>query len=134
MSVLKTNRGESGAQFLDTAKDLHVFTMRTCVKFPKRYTFFITQDIVQSASNIHAYVKRGNSIFPSCLQDVKLRREQFVLANAELQSLISKINIAYDTFPIEEKKMLKWLDLIHKEINLIKKVIKKDEERYAHIK
>ena len=47
MAVLKSNRNESQLQFLDTARELGIFTLRNCVKFPKRYTFFITTEIVR---------------------------------------------------------------------------------------
>lgn len=134
MSVIKSKRGVSGVQFLDTAKDLDLFTMRTCVKYiPKRYTFYLAKPIIDIASNIHSCVKRGNSIFPATTRDVAMRREQFVLAQAELQNLISKINIAYEMFPIADNVMLRWLDLINKELTLVKTVIKKDEERYKDI-
>lgn len=130
MSVIKSKRGLSGVQFLDTARELHLFTLRTCAKFPKRYTFFITNNIVQCAINIHSYVKKGNSIFPSNADDAKLRREHFIRAGAELQNLISQINVAYDMFPVSDKIMKQWMELIQKEIALIKNVIKKDKERY----
>lgn len=130
MSVIKNKRSVSGVQFLDTAKELQTYTIRACVKFPKRYFFVISNDINQSAMKIHAFVKRGNSIFPSNADDARLRHEQFVLAVAELQNLISQINVAYDIFPIEDKKIIKWMELIKTEISLVKSVIKKDKERY----
>lgn len=137
MSVIKSKRSTSSAQFLDTARDLHIYTLKTCTnqkRFPKKYTFFITQDIVKTASNIHTLVKKGNSIFPSCVRDVEMRREYFVQASAELQSLISQIGVAYETFPIRDKTMTTWLGKIHEEIKLLKSVIKADEERYKNIK
>lgn len=45
MSVLKSQRGESAVQFLDTARELEIYTIKTCAKFPKRYMFLITKDI-----------------------------------------------------------------------------------------
>lgn len=128
MSVIKSKRGLSGVQFLDTARELHLFTLRTCAKFPKRYTFFITNNIIQSASLIHGYVKRGNSIFPSCPENKKMRYEQFVMAGAELQNLISQINIAYEIFPIADKVMTKWMQLINSEIGLLRALVKKEKQ------
>ena len=75
-------------------------------------------------------MKKGNSIFPSNADDAKLRREHFIRAGAELQNLISQINVAYDMFPVSDKIMKQWMELIQKEIALIKNVIKKDKERY----
>ena len=37
MSVLKKDRGESAVQFLETARNLEIFTLRTCAKFPISY-------------------------------------------------------------------------------------------------
>ena len=130
MSVIKNKRSLSGVQFLDTARELQIFTMRICSKFPKHYNPFLNWPIIQQSVNVHNFVKKGNSIFPTNQMEYELRRQQFVLAGAELQAMISQINIAYDTFPIEEKKHKEWMELINKEIALIKNVIKADKERY----
>lgn len=45
MSVLKSQRGESTVQFLDTARELEIYTIKTCAKFPKRYMFLITKTL-----------------------------------------------------------------------------------------
>ena len=46
MSVLKSRRGESAMQFLETARELEVYTIRQCARFSKRFMFLITKDIV----------------------------------------------------------------------------------------
>lgn len=53
MSVLKSQRGESAVQFLDTARELEIYTIKQCAKFPKRYMFLITKDIVALASAVY---------------------------------------------------------------------------------
>lgn len=133
MSVIKNKRNISGIQFLDTARELQIITMRNCAKFPKRYTFFITNNIVQCAVNICGYVKKGNSIFPTNQHEYQMRREQFIMAGCECQNLITQIGIAYDTFPITDKKMTRWMETIRKEITLIKSAIKKDKERFENL-
>lgn len=37
MAVLASKRGESAVQFLDTAREIELYTLRYAVKFPKRY-------------------------------------------------------------------------------------------------
>ena len=134
MSVLKSKRRVSGVQFLETARDLHLFTMQTCIKFvPKRYTFYLSQPAIMTAYNIHACVKRGNSIFPTTKRDYEMRREQFIMAVAELQNLVSQINIIYEMFPMPDNVSTKLLGLIDSELNLVKGAIKKDEERYKDL-
>ena len=55
MSVLKSRRGESCMQFLENAYNLEVYTIRQCLKFPKRYTFFITTEMARLAKRFNAY-------------------------------------------------------------------------------
>ena len=38
-------------QFLENAYNLEVYTIRQCLKFPKRYTFFITTEMARLASS-----------------------------------------------------------------------------------
>ena len=46
MSVYKSKRGASSAQFVETARKLQVHTLEQCLKVPKRYTFYLTQKIM----------------------------------------------------------------------------------------
>lgn len=62
MAVLKSNRNESQLQFLDTARDLEIFTLRNCVKFPKRYTFFITTEIVRLSQSVYNNANNSNGV------------------------------------------------------------------------
>ena len=98
MAVLKSNRNESQLQFLDTARDLEIFTLRNCVKFPKRYTFFITTEIVRLSQSVYNNVKAANSIFPSGELEVQLRRDYLTKANCDLQCLIS-VSYTHQTLP-----------------------------------
>ena len=40
MSVLKSKRGESAVQFLETARELEIYTIKQCAKFPKLIKIF----------------------------------------------------------------------------------------------
>lgn len=131
MSVIKSKRGESSVQFLETAQEIQKHSLRQVVKYiPKRYTFYVSQKITDSATDAHSYVKKANSIFPTNKRDAELRREFFMRAYAEYQSLISQINIAYDMFHIPDDAMVAWMQMINSELALIKAVMRKDKERY----
>ena len=41
VSVIKSKRSQSSAQFLETAQQIQIYTLRQCVKFPKRYTILL---------------------------------------------------------------------------------------------
>lgn len=96
MSVLKSQRGESTVQFLDTARELEIYTIKTCAKFPKRYMFLITKDIVALASAVYNNAKAANSIYVTTADDARLRREYVTKANCTLQCLLSQIDIAHE--------------------------------------
>ena len=61
MSVLKSKRGESAMQFLETAKELEVYTIRQCARFPKRFMFLITKDIVALSKAVYNNVKAATA-------------------------------------------------------------------------
>lgn len=133
MSVLKQKRNESQLQFLDTARQLEIFTLRNCVKFPKRYTFLITNEIVRLAQSVYNKVKAANSIFPSGELEINLRREYLIQANCDLQCLISQLDVAKEMFGAEIKAATwcGWMDLIESEARLISAVKKRDKERLS---
>ena len=128
MSVIKSKRNLSGVQFIDTARELHVFTLRTTKKFPKSYYFSVTQYINQSVNLIRASVERGNKIYPSCAENKRLRYEQMMMGYAELSNLIAQIDTAYLMFPIADKTMIKWMELIDTENKLLKSLLKKEQQ------
>lgn len=61
MAVYKSKRGESSVQFIETARQLEAHTLACCMKAPKRYSFLLTQRIMDTASEVHDHVRRGNS-------------------------------------------------------------------------
>lgn len=71
-SVLKSKRGESAVQFLDTARELEIYTIKTCARFPKRYMFLVTKGIVDLSRQIYNDVKAANSIYPTNAADANL--------------------------------------------------------------
>lgn len=135
MSVLKKDRGESAVQFLETARNLEIFTLRTCAKFPKRYTFLITAEIAQLSRSIYNNVKSANSIFPTNQSEVQMRRNFFTKANCDLQCLVSQLDIAKTMFGEEVKvgTWCQWMDLIEEEAKLISAIKKIDKERYKDL-
>ena len=130
MSVIKSKRGESQVQFLQTARDLLRYTKTQCLKFPKRYTFFGNQQMCNCAYRMVENVKKGNSTYPRNNHEVQIRRDYFTEALAELQVLSEYIDDAKHTFAIKDTIMVEWLRLLTSEIKLIKALLKKDAERF----
>lgn len=133
MSVIKSKRNESGMEFIHNARTLQIYTIKKCVAFPKRYSFYMGQPIVQMATEIHNDVKRANSIYPLNTHEAQLRRDYLLRAIAELNSMVSQVEVAAEMFHIEPDGLKYWMELIDKELRLIKGVLKEDRERYKKI-
>lgn len=133
MSVIKSNRTESEMEFIHTARQLQIYTIQKCVGFPKRYTFYVSQPIADMATKIHDYVKCANSIYPLTQHEAQIRRDYLLRANAQLNSLISQIEVAVELFGIEPDTLQYWMQIVEKEIRLVKAVLKKDRERYKDL-
>lgn len=133
MSVIKSKRGESEMEFIYNARQLQIYTLQKCVSFPKRYTFYVSQPIADSATKVHRYVKCANSIYPLNQHEAQMRRDYLVRANAELNSLVSQIEVACELFGIESNKLHYWMSYVETEIRLVKAVMKKDRERYKDL-
>ena len=133
MSVIKSKRTTSDMEFLATARRLQIYTIQKCVNFPKRYTFYVSQPLANASTRIYEDVKRGNSIYPLNQHEVQMRRDCFLRANAELQSMISQLEVAQELFGIEMDTLKYWMEIIDSEIRLVKAVMKADRERYKKL-
>ena len=133
MAVIKSARSESEMEFIHTARHLQIYSVQKCVSFPKRYTFYVSQPIAACATRIHEYVKCANSIYPLNRHEAQMRRDYLLRANAELNSLVSQIEVANELFGMEPDKMKFWMEIVEKEIRLVKGTLKKDRERYKDL-
>ena len=133
LSVIKSKRTTSEMEFIATARRLEIYSIQKCVNFPKRYTFYISQPIANAATRIYEDVKRANSIYPMNQHEVQIRRDYLLHANAELQSMVSQLEVAQELFGIEMDTLKYWVDIIDTEIRLVKAVIKSDRERYKNL-
>ena len=120
-------------EFVHTARELQIYTIKKCISFPKRYTFYISQPISEAATHIHQLVKMANSIYPLNAHEAQIRRDYLLRANAELNSLISQIEVAHELFGLEHNVMKFWMDIVDREIRLVKGTLKKDRERYKNL-
>ena len=134
MSVVKSKRSESVLEFLHTARELQIYTIRKCTNaIPKRYTFYLGVGIAESAKEIYRGVKRGNSIYPTNQHEAQLRRDCFIGAYAELENLASQVEVAQEIIGLDPRILKEWAELITREMRLIKAVLKADRERYKNL-
>lgn len=141
MSVPTWKRNESKVEYIDTARELVVRTLKGVRKFPKSATFIISNDIINSANNVFKYVITCQNCFPKSKEDIAFRKNFLVQALGELDNLDCKISIAIDLYTTTQEQENKceikmsdyswatWGELIYKERNLIKKILESDEKR-----
>lgn len=140
MSVYKSKRGLSAIQYVENACQLQIYTIKNCVKFPKRYTYIVVQKIAELAEDIDTHVRIAESIIPTNLTEAQNKRDELTYALGLLNSLDDKLQLMYDivsdnpNFKTEFKwlpnAMLEWGRLIQTERNLITGVKKADRKRY----
>ena len=140
MSVPKSQRSESVIQFLETARQLEIYTIKECARFPKRYMFLITKDIVGLATKVYNDAKAANSIYPTNAAEVQLRKNYIIQANCALQCLLSQLDIAREFIrttdankPIKSTVWEGWVNLITSEAKLLSSLKKREKKRYKDL-
>ncbi len=124
MSVIKSKRNKSTIQFLDTAFDLQVLIIKTCINFPKKYTFYLTQEIVKLAISCHKNAKYAHCISAKNKHEEQRKKDYFQNAIGDLYNLATQLDIAFNLFEIQENKIINIMEIIDREINLLKSEIK----------
>lgn len=141
MSVYKSKRETSAVQYVETARQLQVFTISNCVKFPKRYTYLVVNKLASLAEDIDTHIRIAEAIMPTNSHEAQTRRDELNLAFGLLNSLDDKLQLMYDIVkknPNWDKEfrwlpnaMLEWGRLIQAEKNLIVGVKKADRKRFG---
>ena len=127
-------------QFLETARELEIYTIKQCAKFPKRFMFLITKDIVALAKAVYNNAKAANSVYPTNAHEVQMRRDYIITANCDLQCLISQLDIAREFVketdgnkPLKSTIWQTWADLITAEAKLLANLKASDAKRYKDL-
>lgn len=134
MSVPKSKRGKSKMEFLYNARKLQIHTIKKCVSFPKRYTFYISQPLANAATKVYEHVKMANSVYPTNAHEAQIRRDYFICARAGLYSIVSQVEVAHEIFGLDPDAMKYWMKIISEEIRLLKGVMEEDYKRYKNLK
>ena len=65
--------------------------------------------------------------------DYEYRRNQQVQAHSHLDAMLSLVDLAYNSFSIESKRIEYWTGLVLKADDRLKAWMKSDKERYKNI-
>lgn len=131
MAVLKRDRSTSTMQFVDTAYNLDLFTIKCCMKLPKKMTFYIGTELANLANKVHTYCKAANSVFPTNAHELQIRRDYLIKANTALQALIGKVSLLLELeCNLSRATLHQWNQLMYEEAKLISGVKKADKKRF----
>lgn len=136
MSVKACDRSTSNMEFLKTARDIEINIIKCTISKSKKYRFFY-QKLIDMSIELLNHVKRGNSIYVENENDIMIRSQEFKLAIAECQAMLSQIEIMYYLFRddgISIGLVENIANMVNKEIMLLKGLLKTDREKYKKIK
>ena len=95
MSVLKSKRTTSKAEFVNTAHQNFVETLGFLTRLSARYSRLLAEPTAKLAGEVIDHAEKANSIFPSDLQRVELRKAHLLEARASLMALDVRLTHCY---------------------------------------
>ena len=132
MTVPRSKRAPSEMEFIKNAEELWLYTMRKCKRYNKSDRFFLALPTVQTAEYVLKCVCSAN-FEPKTRGDAIKRRNYFLDADGALRHLILLIKAGYDQPNVDGDVMRYWMDLVDKEIRLIRGIMKSDLNRYRDL-
>lgn len=133
MSVVKSRRGENELNVITKARELAIYTIKICSNeknFPKKFRWCITNEIVKSAKVIHSNVRKANAVYTKDKSDYVLRKQFQDIALSEIDSLFGDMDIAYELFGVDSKKMEHWTGLVFDVLTPLRNWMKSDIKRF----
>ena len=95
MSVLKSKRTTSKAEFVNTAHQIFVETLGFLTRLSARYSRLLAEPTAKLAGEVIDHAEKANSIFPSDPQRVELRKAHLLEARASLMALDVRLTHCY---------------------------------------
>lgn len=142
MSVYKSMRSVSIAEYLKDAHKLRLETMKIVKKFPTSYRWIFTNNLLELASEIYSNCIKGNSIKVDLRfdrEDFLIRHNAFLTAQAAINALLGEITFAYELLQEGnnffagkkeyEKKFQTWAEIAVKCLESIDRAVADDNKR-----
>lgn len=87
MSVLKSRRSESRAEYVNTANKIYVQTINFLSRLSSRYSRLVSESVAELASEVVDNAEKANSIYPSDSVRRELRETHLLESRAALMAL-----------------------------------------------
>ena len=95
MSVLKSKRTTSKAEYVNTANQIYVETINFLTRLSARYARLIADGTAKLAGEVIDHAEKANKIYPSDEQRKELRKTHLLEAMASLSALDVRLTHAY---------------------------------------
>ena len=106
--------------------------------FPAEYPMWLIEKLRDSLWDIlrdmHINITRAYTIFATNESEAKERRNAQNRAIADCESILQELQLAIDVLPIDAEKYMRYVDLIEKEIALLKGWRKADNKKNRELK
>lgn len=138
-TIPASKRKTSSIEYVANAAKLFSYTLDCAQKLPKRWTFLLTERVVNCSAKVLEHAKAANSVYVTCAMDAELRRFHLLQAYCFAQALSSYVDEMFQRFPsrtdngkpcISQASYLKWVESIDKEFDLLKGVMQSDKKRF----
>lgn len=139
MSVPKSRRGESPAEYINLAQEIYVFTYNRVRILPKSYTFYFSLPLYNAAREAYRLIKTANLIFidgkaPEEIRrrNIQRRKELYEDAQGYYNSMLDILDLAYMNVTHEKlppNVLKEWVGYITDEISQISKIKQSDKNR-----
>jgi len=114
MSVRKGDRGESKLDVLNDMRLLAQYSLTICKNekvFPKSSRWIMAQRIVNECLDAMTCIRRANAVFVTNEVEKDYRHSQQMEAHAHIDALLTLIDLAYNAFEIDGKRIEYWTGL-----------------------
>ena len=144
MAIPKSKRTTTPLSVLVEADTLACYTILICTdekRFPKRYRWCLTKQIIESAVQTKMHIAKANSVYVNDAESAKLRRTYQQEAIADIASLSATMDTAFRLFsglrhidvaenPKKRINIATWTSQLGKVKSLLLAWKKSDSEKY----
>ena len=144
MAIPKSKRTTTPLSVLVEADTLACYTILICTdekRFPKRYRWCLTKQIIESAVQAKMHIAKANSVYVNDVESAKLRRTYQQEAIADIAALSATMDTAFRLFsglrhidvaenPKKRINIATWTSQLGKVKSLLLAWKKSDSEKY----
>ena len=136
MSVRANERSASQMEFINSAHELEIFTIKLALRenvIPKRYRYVLAKPLCESARLINQYITMANELIPKDSKEYKIRHAYQRRALAEMRNYFELMRIASEILSIKRSTLEEWTKIANKESKAMRGWIQSDSKRYESL-